>query len=81
MDRRDQKELELMCYGIGVGVALAETQNPYKIGQRTEAIRLTQLAIIRNKPKAFQRKLKRMLKAQGIELNLERPTNEGTGKP
>lgn len=80
MDNRD-KLLQLFCYGIGQGVKLADTDNPYKIGQHTEAMRITMLRIVRNLPADFQTDLIAALAAAGIDMELGPPTNEGTTKP
>ncbi len=73
-----EKYLAKLCYGIGQGANLAETENPYKIGQHTEAMRLTILWMVRQHPEQFQADLVAALAEAGVEVDLS--SNEG-GKP
>lgn len=77
-------ELELWCYGIGQGDKLSKETDPYRQGMHVEAIRRTMLGLVRLRAKEdpdMVRSLIRQLKEMGIELNLDGPINEGTGKP
>lgn len=66
------KVFDLLCYGMVQGTRLAESENPYKIGQHTEAMRRTVLRIVRCFPEDFQEELRDAVANQ---------TNEGTNKP
>lgn len=78
------KVIGLLCYGMSQGVKLAETENPYKIGQHTEAMRLTMLSLVRELPEDKQTQLIDAFEdATGIRIDL-RPAweaGEGSGKP
>ena len=73
-----ERYLAKLCYGVGQGAKLAETEIPYKVGQHTEAMRLTILWLIRQHPEDFQADLIAALAEAGIDVDLN--PSEG-GKP
>ena len=68
----------LLCYGIGQGVRLAETDSPYKIGQHTEALRQTIIMLVRELPEDKQQELIDALAQVGIPLDLRPRWQSGT---
>mgnify|MGYP000283031770 FL=1 len=72
-----EKWLGKLCYGLSQGAKLAETDNPYKIGQHTAAMRHTILWMVKQHPEDFQSDLVQAMAEAGVELNLEPDFNEG----
>lgn len=74
--------LDELCYGLSQGIKLAESESPYKIGQHTEAMRLSILRVIKidltDEEKA---ELVARMKKAGYELDLGPRTGEGGSKP
>lgn len=66
------KLLQLFCYGMVQGDKLARSNNPHKIGQHTEAMRITVLKILKQFPDDFEQNV---LDAVASQIN------EGGDKP
>ena len=67
-----QKLLELFCYGMVQGDKLSKSENSYKIGQHTEAMRITILRILKQFPDDFENDVLDAVQGQ---------MNEGGDKP
>jgi len=73
------KFLGHFCRGIAQGVKLAESENPYKIGQHTEAIRTSVLGMARQLPDEKRDELIAALALIGIDMDLTPPWQAGEG--
>ncbi len=76
-----KKYLDRLCYGLSQGIKLADATDPHKIGQHTEALRLSILWIIRQHPEDFQQDLVDAMNDANLSINLDPGFGEGGNKP